>query len=115
MRGSFLAVMILCLAFGGDGQELSKETRARFVEAQEEYLNAMKLSIEQKRNYQTITIKYEKAFMDIYRNRANQTTKKKQVKNAMKKKDKEMNQFLSKEQYRLYIRRQKEIANNYND
>jgi len=109
-------VAIICLSWlSVSSQELSQETRKQFVADQEEYLKSLRLSLSQQRAYQTITIKYEKVFMNVYRSGLSPAAKKKQVKNSLKKKAKEMSKLLSKDQYRLYLRRQKEIAENYNE
>lgn len=110
-----LTTVLLVFALIGRGQQLSEETRKRFVADQDRYLQRLDLSLDQRKAYQTITIKYEKVFMNIYRNSASSSTKKRQVKQFQKKKNKEMAGILSKVQYKQYANRQKEIANNYHE
>ena len=97
------------------GQQLSPQTRARFVKEQDQYLQQLALSEKQKRGYQTLTIEYEKEFMTIYRSKITPAAKKKRVKQEQKRKNQEMSNLLTRSQYQRYIKRQKEIAKNYYD
>lgn len=110
-----LTTILLAFTLFSFGQQLSTETRKRFVADQDRYLEGLSLSIDQRKAYQTITIKYEKVFMNIYRNNASSSMKKRQVKQFQKKKNKEMATILSRVQFKQYVNRQKEIAKNYNE
>ncbi len=114
MRGVlFSLLMIICLQLVG--QSLSDVQRKEFVRDQDIYLKSLNLSIDQNRAYQTVTIKYEKIYMAIYRSDMSPAAKKRKVKSSKKAKNKEMSQILTRDQFRLYLGRQKEIAEKYNE
>lgn len=94
-------------------QEMSPETRARFIKDQDEYLLSLNLNLDQRRDYQTLTIKYEKQNMSVQRAGLSDGALKSKLKNIRKAKDAEMKRILNKYQFKLYLKRQKEIDNNY--
>ncbi len=114
MRWVIICVLC-CLVFTSEGQTLSEEMRARFVEDQDKYLQQLDLSLDQRRAYQSITIKYEKIFMSIYRSDLNAAGKKRQVKRYQKDKDGDMKKILTQSQFKQYLNRQKAIAKYYEE
>lgn len=94
---------------------MSEATRAKFVVDQDQYFKRIGMNEDQRRKYQMITIRYEKKFMNIYRSQVGASLKKKEVKKALKAKNNEMRAFLGSGQYKIYLKRQKVIATNYNE
>lgn len=94
-------------------QDMSPETRERFIKDQDEYLLSLNLNLDQRRDYQVITIKYEKQNMAAQRAGLTGGALKSKMKSIRKAKDVEMKQILNKYQFKLYLKRQKEIDNNY--
>lgn len=94
-------------------QEMSAETRARFIKDQDRYLNSLNLNLDQRRDYQVITIKYEKQNMAAQRAGLSGGALKSKLKRIRKAKDAEMKRILNNYQFKLYLKRQKEIDNNY--
>lgn len=94
-------------------QEMSPEMRARFIEDQDQYLNSLNLNLDQRRDYQTITIKYEKLNMAARRAGLSSVALKSKLKNIRKRKDVDMKRILNKYQFKLYLKRQKEIDHDY--
>ncbi len=102
----------LCVSLS-QAQEMSPETRERFIKDQDQYLLSLNLNLDQRRDYQTITIKYEKQNMAAERAGLSGGALKSKLKNIRKAKDAEMKRILNKYQFKLYLKRQKEIDNNY--
>ncbi len=109
--GLFLVGLMLVICT--HAQEMSPETRARFIEDQDKYLQSLNLNLDQRRDYQTITIKYEKRNMSAQRSQLSNGALKSKLKSIRKAKDEEMKRILNKYQFKLYLKRQKEIDNNY--
>ena len=110
----FVVVMmstVLCMEV--TGQELTGEKRAQFIAEQDAYLESLQLSIDQRKAYQLITIKYEKVLQSIARSDASDKVIKSNTKKALKEKDIEMKAVLSPAQFKRYLKRQKEIAEYY--
>ena len=94
-------------------QDMSPETRARFIKDQDRYLESLRLNLDQRRDYQTITIKYEKQNMNAQRAGLSAGALKSRLKRIRKAKDADMKRILNNYQFKLYLKRQKEIDRNY--
>ena len=108
-------LLLLCLSapLFAVSQDLSPENRAQFVKEQDAYLESLHLSIDQRKAYQLITIKYEKLYQALARSEASGSTKKSKAKKIQKAKNADMKALLSSIQYKRYLKRQKEIDKNY--
>ena len=99
--------------FTVSAQEFSAEMRAKFVSDQDAYLADMNLSSQQRAPYEEITRRYDKYFQNVNWSDQSDATKKKRKKNLTKQKNAEMKRLLNDSQYKKYLKRQKEIENNY--
>lgn len=94
-------------------QDMSAESRARFIKDQDQYLETLKLNLDQWRAYQNITVKYEKQNMAARQRTRNPGALKSRLKSIRKAKDANMKRILNKYQFKLYLKRQKEIDTKY--
>lgn len=101
------------LVYIGQAQDMSPETRERFIKDQDQYLLSLNLNLDQRRDYQTVTIKYEKQAIAAERAGLRGGALKSKLKSIRKAKDADMKRVLNKYQFKLYLKRQKEIDNNY--
>ncbi len=113
---SFFFLVLVCLTSEGQnlfGEDFSPETRERFVADQEAYFSKLGLSDNQKRAYEEITRRYDKEIESLSWGGIIPKLRKKRLKTLKKLKNKEMKQILASDQYKMYLRRQKEIETKY--
>lgn len=113
IRLTFIIILLAACGLPVLAQDMSPETRERFVKDQDAYLKTLNLNLDQWRAYQVITTKFEKRNMAARRGAKSKGALKSQLKSLRKAKDAEMKAILNKYQFKLYLKRQKEIDNNY--
>lgn len=113
MRNLWLMLFMCMMVSWVHAQDMSAETRKRFIQDQDAYLNSLNLNLDQRRDYQTITIQYEKRNMAAQSAGLNTSALKSRLKRIRKAKDAEMKRILNQYQFKLYKKRQKEIDTNY--
>lgn len=88
----------------------SSITREEFVQQQNAYFQKLSLEFYQNKEYQIITRNFDKQVMSINLSDAPKGLKKKRIKKLEKEKNKKMKGVLNARQYKLYLKRQKEIS-----
>ncbi len=113
----FLGIYLLCIcgAIAQPQMELSPEIRKKFVEDQTAYFAKLDLSDHQKRGYEEITRRYDKQLLSVEWSALNAPAKRKRTKSLNKRKNTEMKVLLTGDQYKLYLKRQKEIREKYGE
>lgn len=117
-RGIILATLLLIGFVSGAqdmfGQDFTPEMREKFIADQEVYFQELNLADNQKRSYEEITRRYDKEIQNLGWSGIVRKLKKKRMKGIKKAKNKEMKALLATDQYKLYLRRQRQIENDYN-
>ena len=88
---------------------LTEEQTEKIKKNLEEYATALHLSEEQKPKFEEITKKYAKQMIAVKDGGGRRMSKYKKVKSIRKNKDAEMKRLLSKDQYKVYLEKQKEM------
>jgi len=91
---------------------LTEEQKEEIKKNLEAYAVALDLSEEQKPKFEEITKKYAKQMKAVKENSGRRMSKFKKVKSIRKNKDAEMKTLLSKDQYKVYLEKQKEMKKN---
>ena len=91
------------------GRELTEEQKVQVKEQLEQYFEKLDLSEEQKPTFEEITKKYALQIKTLKTNDKGRFAKYKEFKSIKRSKNKEMKSLLSDEQYKIYIKTQKEI------
>ena len=88
---------------------LTEEQKEEMKKNLEAYAVALDLSEEQKPKFEEITKKYAKQMKAVKDSSGRRMSKFKKVKSIRKNKDAEMKDLLSKDQYKVYLEKQKEM------
>lgn len=89
--------------------QLTDEQKAEMAENMEAFQELLKLSEVQKPQFEAITKKYAGQMMALKDGGGSKYSKYKKVKSISKNRNAEMKKLLSKEQYQLYLEKQKEL------
>jgi len=89
--------------------DLSEEQKEEIKKNLEEYAAALDLSEDQRPKFEEITKKYAKQMIAVKDGGGRRMSKYKKVKSIRKNKDAEMKKLLSKDQYKVYLEKQKEM------
>ena len=95
------------------GQDLEGSEREQFVVEQEQYLAKLKLSDNQKRRYFAKIREFQKLQQNILNSRLSDSERHKRLKLVEKNRDDAMKGILSKSQFSIFAKRQKEIKKKY--
>ncbi|MEO1260240.1 MAG: hypothetical protein AAFZ15_15705 [Bacteroidota bacterium] len=88
---------------------LTDEQKEKLQQNLEEYAVALDLSEEQKPEFEDVTKKYMEQMIEVKDSGGSRMSKYKKVKSIRKNKDAEMEELLSKDQYKVYLNKQKEM------
>ena len=88
---------------------LTEEQKEEIKTKLEEYANALNLSEDQRPEFEEITMKYAKQLQAVKDSGGRRMSKFKNVKSIRKNKDAEMKSLLSKDQYKVYLKKQEEM------
>ena len=108
----FFALFLICTntSFAQSrAANLTEEQKEEIKKNLEEYSAALNLSEEQKPKLEEITKKYAKQMKAVKDSGGRRMSKYKKVKSIRKNKDAEMKKLLSKDQYKVYKEKQKEM------
>ena len=89
--------------------ELTDQQKEELNKNIEEFAQTLSLSEEQRIQFEEITIKYTAQMMEVRDSDSGKMKKYKKVKSIRKKRNAEMKELLSKDQYKVYLEKQKEI------
>lgn len=109
---SFLAIFLLCaqISFAqSPATNLTDEQKEALAQSIEEYNEVLNLSEEQKPEFEAITKKYAKQMKAVKDGGGGKLQMYKKVKSIRKNKNSEMEKLLSKDQYEIYLEKQKEM------
>ncbi len=91
------------------GTSLTQEQKEEVKKNVEAYAAALDLSVEQKSKFEEITQRYAKQMIAIKDSGDSPMSKYRKVNAIRKNKDAEMKQLLSKDQYKVYLKKQEEM------
>jgi len=89
--------------------DLSEEQKEGIKKNLEEYASALDLSEDQRPKFEEITKRYAKQMIAVKDSGGRRMSKYKKVKSIRKNKDAEMKKLLSKDQYKVYLKKQEEM------
>ena len=111
-----LSLMFAILVFGtsisfaqSQAAELSEDQKKEMAKAMEGYFEALNLSEEQKHEFETIMKKYLPQLQAVRDSGEGKFQMYKKVKSIRKNQNAEMEKLLSKEQYKMYLKKQEEM------
>lgn len=96
-------------SFAQQGKELTEEQKAELKEQLQAYNKELNLSEAQKPKFEKITRKYFEGLTSLKSSTSSRRTKYKKYKSLKKERKKSMKSLLSKDQYKVYKKRQKEM------
>ena len=88
---------------------LTEEQKVEMAQNMEEYYQILKLSEEQKSEFEAITKKYAAQMITVRDGNDGKYKKYKKVKSIQKNKNSEMEKLLSKDQYKRFLEKQEEM------
>lgn len=110
LKNSIVVVVLLVSTMSlAQDRELTEEQKVQVKEQLEQYFEKLDLSEEQKPTFEEITKKYALQIKTLKTNDKGRFAKYKEFKSIKRSKNKEMKSLLSDEQYKIYIKTQKEI------
>lgn len=109
----FLALLIMLSSnvssFAQQERKLTEEQKAELKEQLQVYNKELNLSEAQKPEFEKITRKYFEGLTSLKSSTSSRRTKYKKYKSLKKERKKSMKSLLSKDQYKVYKKRQKEM------
>ena len=96
-------------------EDLTDEQKEEFKKNLKEYAMVLNLSDEQKSKFGEITKKYAGQMKDLKEDSGSRLSKYKKMKSIQKSKNAEMKDLLSKDQYKIYLKKQEEMQERLKD
>ena len=108
----FASSLISSTAFAQSrADNLTEEQKEEIKKNIEAYATALNLSEQQRLKFETITKKYAEEMKAVKDSGGSRRSKFKKIKSIRKNKDSEIKTLLSKDQYKVYLEKQKEMKN----